>query len=238
MVLAVAGKINPEETMLLANKYFSRAKKGKKPLVIADTERQGSQQRISINFRETEQTHLILGVTGYSLFHPLKCAFELLGIILGGNGSSRLFTTVRGENGLAYDIRTHNHLFTNRGELATYAGVNHSNVEKTIRAITKEYKKTAAGEITAEELECAKEYVLGRMSRFLEGSSSLAIFFGLKKLFSEPNQTPEEEMEAMKRVSLKDLQLVAQDIFKKEKFRLVVLGPHKGARQLEKLLIS
>ena len=145
---------------------------------------------------------------------------------------------MRGENGLAYDIRTHNHLFTNRGELATYAGVNHSNVEKTIRAITKEYKKTAAGEITAEELECAKEYVLGRMSRFLEGSSSLAIFFGLKKLFSEPNQTPEEEMEAMKRVSLKDLQLVAQDIFKKEKFRLVVLGPHKGARQLEKLLIS
>lgn len=236
MVLAIAGMVDAQETMALANKYFSKARRGKKLAKVNGFKHSGCPQ-ISLRFKETKETHLILGVrSNYHLFSPLKCAFELLGIILGGNSSSRLFTLVRGERGLAYDIHTHNSIYTNRADLGTYAGIDHSNLEQVIKLILQEYRKTAANGVTQPELDLAKEYILGQMSRSLEESSTLAATLALKKLLSEPYLTPQQEMDAVKRVTLDEVNQVAQDVFKNGKMNLVVLGPHRNQKQLGKLL--
>ena len=236
MVLAIAGMVDVQETMALANKYFSKARRGKKLTRVNGFKHAGCPQ-MHLHFKETQETHLVLGVrNNYHLFNPLKCAFELLGIILGGNSSSRLFNLVRSEKGLAYDIRTHNSIYTNRADLGTYAGVNHDNLEQVIKLIVQEYRKTAANGVTQCELDLAKEYILGSMVRGLEDSSSLAATLALKKLMLEPYPTPQQEMDAVKKVTLEEVNQVAQDIFRNGKMNLVVLGPHKNQKQLEKLL--
>jgi len=239
MILAIAGMVDAQETMALVNKYFSKARKGEKLVKLNGFKNTGYPQ-VSLQFKETKETHLILGIrSNHHLFSPLKCALELLGIILGGNSSSRLFTLVRGEKGLAYDVRTHNGVFTNRADLTTYAGINHDNLEQVIKLILQEYRKTTINGLTQLELDLAKEYILGQMSRSLEESSTLAATLALKKLFSEPNPTPQQEMEAVKKVTLDEVNQVAQEVFKNgNKMNLVVLGPHRNQKQLEKLMRS
>lgn len=235
MVLSIAGNVDPGEVMKLVNKYFAKARNGKASMPPKGFEQQES-PRLNLQYQETEQTHLVLGVRGYDLFHPRKCAFELLGVILGGNSSSRLFTEIRNQRGLAYAVYTHNHMYTNRGELGAYAGIDHANLVETIKLILLEFKKATRGEITATELEGAREYVLGKMGRAIENSGNLAALLGISKLFQEPNQTPWQEKEAVKKVTLDEINAVAQDIFKNERLNLVVIGPHKNRRQLEKIL--
>ena len=235
MVISVAGRVDPDETVKLVGRYFSRVKRGERLIKPRGIEEQNSPQ-VFLRHKRTKQTHLILGVRGYHLFHPLKCGFELLGIILGGNSGSRLFTLVRGEKGLAYAIHTHTNLYADRGVLATYAGVDHDNVFEAVQLIFQEYKKALRGEITEEELKLAKEYTLGEMARNFEDSENLAAFLGIKRLFKDPLSTPAQEMEAVERVTIDDIHYVAQDIFKDEKLNLVILGPHRDKKNLKKIL--
>lgn len=235
MVLAVAGKVDPNEVLALAQKYFSKLKNKKKLVSPLGVDSQNS-PRAFLHYKETEITHLMLGFRGYDLFNPLKTPFELLGIILGGNSSSRLFTSIRGERGLAYAVTTHNGSYTNRGEIATYVGVDHANLREAIHLIIQEHKNIVKDGVSEEELNSAKKYALGRMVRDLERSSNLAAFIGLKKLFSEPNLTPEDEMDEVEKTTVEEVNKAARDIFRENAINLLVIGPHKNRQRLSKLL--
>ncbi|GAI16981.1 unnamed protein product, partial [marine sediment metagenome] len=102
-IICIAGKIEDSQVVEKVKRYFSKIKSArvlKKPKVI---ERQTGPECL-LKERKTDQTHLCLGVRVYNLFHPLRYAQEILGIILGGMMSSRLFIEVRERLGLAYYI--------------------------------------------------------------------------------------------------------------------------------------
>lgn len=103
-IVCIAGNISGN-VEAKAKRYFSKINIGnivEKPHVV---EKQ-TQPESLVNFKNTDQTHFCLGVRGYNLFHPKKHALELLGLILGGMMSSRLFIKVREELGLAYYVKT------------------------------------------------------------------------------------------------------------------------------------
>ncbi len=193
---------------------------------------------VLIHNKKTDQTHFCLGVRAYDLFSPKKYALALLAIILGGNMSSRLFIKVREKNGLAYSIHTSVDNFTDTGYLATQAGIDHKNLEKSIQLILEEYKDMRDKKITDKELQKAKDYLKGATTLSLDSSDSLASFYGLQELLRGDISTPEQNFQKIDKVSINDIKEIAEDIFVPEKLNLAVIGPLEESQQeeLKKLL--
>jgi predicted Zn-dependent peptidase len=234
-IIAVAGQINPSSVVKKIEKYFrpinTRENLDKLPVV----EKQ-NRPRSLIYYKKTDQTHLNLGVRAYNIFNSDKYALGLLGIILGGNMSSRLFISVRERQGLAYHISTGVDTDTDVGFLSTYAGVDNQKVEKAIRTILQEYSKIAQIKISPAELKKAKDFIKGTSLISMESSDQQASFYCMQELLTNQILTLEQKFAKIDEVTVEDIQRVSRDIFQPAKLNLALIGPFKDKKKFEKLL--
>jgi predicted Zn-dependent peptidase len=234
-IIAVAGKLDKSGLEEKIKKYFAKIRTSRffeKSKVI---ERQ-TQPECLIQEKGTDQTHLCLGARSYNIFHPQRYAQELLGTILGGMMSSRLFIEVREKLGIVYYINTAASDDTDTGFLVTQAGVDNKNVEKGIMTILKEYKKISQVKIAEKELKKAKDNLKGKMALLLESSDAQASFYGMQELLENKILIPEEIYKKIDKVSQKDILKVAQDIFQPQKLNLALIGPFKDKNIFDKML--
>lgn len=234
-IVCVSGNFESEEITKKIIKYFSKVSACHSPKKERVIERQ-SEPKSLLEIKKTDQTHLILGVRGYDLFHPMKYTANVLGVVLGGMMSSRLFVELREKLGLCYYIKTGSSSDSDTGFLATQAGVDNKNVEKAICAILEEYKKICQKKVNPLELRKAKENIKGKMALQMESSDSLASFYSSQELLTEKILTLKEVFEEIDKVSSSDILKVANDLFKSENLNLALLGPFKNKTKIEKIL--
>ena len=250
-IICVAGKISSSQIINKIKKYFSKIKKiqpkSKLPVIDASitsastlSEAEGVEKqdkpRLLIFQKPTDQTHLAIGVRAYNLFHPQRYTLELLGVILGGMMSSRLFEEIRTKLGIAYYIRTAVENNPDTGYLVTLAGIDNKNVEKAISTILKEYKKISQKKIPQVELKKAKDNVKGRTVLELESSDAQASFYAGQELLEKKILTPEEIFAKIDKVRESDILKVAKDIFQPKKLNLALIGPFEDKTKFEQLL--
>ena len=235
IIVCVAGKIKNHSAIPKIKQYFSKinsTQPNEKSKVI---EIQSAPQCL-LEYKKTDQTHLCLGVRGYDIFHPQRYVQDLLGIILGGMMSSRLFMEVREKLGIAYYISTSVDSNTDTGCLVTQAGVDNKNIGKAISVILKEYRKIAQKKVPKKELEKAKNYVKGKMALMLETSDSMASFCGLQELLEKKILLPEKIFKEIDKVSTNDILKTAKALFQPTKLNLALIGPFKNQDKFDKLL--
>jgi predicted Zn-dependent peptidase len=237
IIVCVAGSVDSDVMEDKIKNYFKDSKDSKISQKVKVKESQ-SEPQILIHHKKTDQTHFCLGVRAYDMFDKRKYALALLSVILGGNMSSRLFIKVRERNGLAYSIHTSTEATTDAGYLVTQAGIDHKNLEKSIKLILAEYKNLKDKKITQKELQKAKDYIKGSTSLSLDSSDSQASFYGAQELLEKNILTPEEKFKKIDEVSINDIQRIAEDIFLPEKLNLAIIGPfeEKENERLKKLL--
>ena len=189
-----------------------------------------------IHYRETDQTHLCLGVRAYNIFHPQRYAQDILATVLGGMMSSRLFLEVREKLGLAYYIRTEVEADPDIGFLVTAAGVDTGRVEKAVSAILKEYKKISQKRAASAEIKKTKDNLKGKLALLLESSDVKASFYGAQELLEKKILTPEEVFKEIDKVTADDILKVAKDIFRPQSLNLALIGPYKEKTRFEQLL--
>ncbi len=234
-VICVAGDIKKNNIEEKVGRIFSKANQSPPKNKKEVKEKQLTPQSL-IHYKKTDQTHLCLGVRGYSLLSPNKYSQSLLSIILGGNMSSRMFISVRERMGLAYYIHTNSESDSDTGYLVTQAGVDHKNTEKTIKLILKEYRKIKSERVKEKELQKAKDYLKGRMALSLESSDNQASFYAGQEILKRETLTPEEKISKIDEVSVDDIKKLAEDIFKMEKLNLAIIGPFKNKNRFQKIL--
>ncbi|MBI4812748.1 insulinase family protein [Candidatus Falkowbacteria bacterium] len=234
-LVCVAGNFNENETMEKIKKYFGKLKSGSPRPSARVLENQG-QPEILTHFKKTDQTHFCLGARGYGVFHADRYVFSVLGIILGGFMSSRLFQEVREKRGLAYYIKTSTEISTDVGYLVTQAGVANSKIEEAVETILAEYRFIREKGVSEKELLRAKEHVKGSLLLNLETSDEQASFFAIQEILKKEILTPEQVFAKIDMVSVDDVRRVADDIFKPEKLNLALIGPFKNRGRFEKLL--
>lgn len=237
VVICVAGAINEKDIEEKIKRYFLNKDSGDYGIKEKVNESQKEPQ-IFLHHKKTDQTHFCLGVRAYDLSHPQRYALVLLAIILGGNMSSRLFIKVRERNGLAYSIHTSADSFTDTGYLVTQAGIDHKNLEKSIKLILEEYKDLKDKRISEKELKKAKDYLKGTLSLSLDASDNQASFYAMQELLENKMLTPEEKFKKIDEISVDDIKKVAEDIFALEKLNLAVIGPveEKDKAEIKKIL--
>jgi predicted Zn-dependent peptidase len=192
--------------------------------------------RVKLHTKQSDQAHVSLGVYSYPLEHPDRYALQILGSVLGGGMSARLFTEVRERRGLAYYVFGVNHSYTDAGSLFAQAGVDINRIDDAITTIARELRKVAEEPIPPDELEKARSFAKGRFVLQLETSQGL-IMFGLRReVLENSSQDPEEILAELDNVTVDDVQRVARDLMDGRGFQLAVIGPFDDAERFEKLL--
>ncbi|OGZ17650.1 MAG: hypothetical protein A2V72_02585 [Candidatus Nealsonbacteria bacterium RBG_13_37_56] len=233
-IVCVAGNVS-DSVVAKVKKYFSKIK-NKRIIEKAPVIEKQMKPECLIKNKQTDQTHFCLGARGYNLFHPDRFVLELLGLILGGMMSSRLFIKIREELGLAYYIKTIVSDDPDSGFLVTQAGVDNTKVERAISAVLKEYKKMAENKIPEKELQKAKDNFKGKMTLLFEASDAQASFYGAQELLEKKILTPNQIYGKINKTTVKDILRVSKDIFKPEKLNLALIGPFENKEKFEKLL--
>jgi predicted Zn-dependent peptidase len=231
--LVVAGKVTEKEVLQQANKVFghlSRGQKGKK-LKTRDTQ---SSPKVLVNFKQTDQTHFVLGMRSFDLFDKKSPILSVLGGVLGGGMSSRLFIKLREEMGVGYYVRAYNDAYTDHGFFQISAGVDNKRIEEVIKAVLTECRKLKDELVSKEELEKVKECLIGNMKLSLESSDDIANFYGNQELLKKEIKTSEEKAKSIRSVTAIQIKDMARKIFVNNGLNLALIGPFKGAQDKAK----
>lgn len=233
-VIAVAGAIDGYDVASLAHQYFGGLPSGDPYTSLPVSFQKG--KRIALSTRASEQTHLLLAVPGYNLQDPRRHAYRILATVLGGNMSSRLFISVREEQGLCYYVRATPDAATDHGLLVCAAGVDNGRLDVAVQAIMAELQKIKDEPISPDELERAKQFQIGKLLLSMEDSEQLAEYYGVQQVLEHHVETTADLEQAILQVTVEEVQAVARDLFTTEALRLAVVGPHENEAVLETLL--
>jgi len=193
-------------------------------------------KRVMIEKRETEQTQMILALPGLSISHPDRFKLDLLNVILGEGMSSRLFTEIRDNLGLAYSIQSYTEHLLDTGATAISAGVDVNNLQVAIKAILQELHRLQ-DPIPESELTKAKEFSKGRILLRLEDSRSVSGWIGGQEILSRDIMTVDQVLSIIDSITAEELRKLAEETLVSEGLRLAVVGPVDPDEPLEDLLV-
>ena len=191
--------------------------------------------QLHIETRDTEQTHLCLGLRGLPLLHPKRFILNLLNVILGEGMSSRLFTEIRDKLGLAYSIHSYVEHFLDSGSVTVYAGVEAKNLQAAIEAILEQLSQLR-DTIPESELSKAKELSKGRLLLRMEESRNVAAWLGGQEVLTGQILSVDDIVSIIDAITTDELKQLARELIVDSQLRLAIVGPITADEPLEKLL--
>jgi len=234
-VVVVSGAFSALAVKRQVGELFGRVPAGISPRKPKTKEQQTS-PRMHLQYKNTKQSHLVLGFRAFSIFDPRRYALRVLGEILGGGMSSRLFARVREEMGAAYYIHAGEDLSSDHGHFAVSAGTEIGKAEFALRAILEEIGRIKKRSVSKEELNKAKGHMVGGLVLGLETSDDLAGFYGAQEISSNRIIEVEEIVRKIRKVSAEDVRRVARAVFREGGMNLALIGPHRDEAGFRKLL--
>ena len=234
MLVSIAGNFETDGAIELLRQVTGDWQKGMAPEYRASNVEQAVPRTV-IEYRETEQVNLVMGVEAPSVFHPDRFAVYLLNIILGVGMSCRLFSEIREKLGLAYDIHSYIENFRETGVFGIMAGIEPGNTGKAIKAILQQLAKARDG-VSEAELSKAREMSMGGLLLSMEDSRKVAGWYGAQEVLTGKIMTIDDVKQAIENVTLEDIRRVAGDLFKAEKLNLAIVGPVKDDGSIAKLM--
>lgn len=234
-VVIVAGQISESQVFKEVNKVFGQLKKAPKVGRLKIKEKQKN-PALKIEYKKTDQAHLVLGFRAFSLFDKRKPALSVLSALLAGGMSTRLFLRLREEMGVCYYVRGGSDLFTDHGFFSISVGANKDRVEEVIQVVLEECDRLKNDLAPEAELAKAKEYLIGNSKLNLESSDSLAGFYGHQEILNLKVGAPEEKWQKIRLVQAHEIRVLAGEIFKNSRLNLALLGPFKDVKPFRKIL--
>ncbi len=235
MILGVSGKFNRKRLDQLIKEYWSAVpkKQFQKWSKAKDVQKQS---RVKIQYKDTEQAHLALGFKGFPFGDKRNPTALILGAILGGGMSSRLFTEVRERRGLAYYVRANSSSYQDTGVFHIGSGVQVDKIQEAATVIIGELRRIMTVPVDAKELHKAKEYLKGRTTLALEDNQARLDWCIEQEAFNRKIKLPQELFDRIDKVNALQVREVAETLFKKEHLNLAVIGPYKNEKMFSKII--
>ena len=132
--------------------------------------------------KDKAQIHIILGFQGPTLYDKDFYAFEVLNSILAGQGG-RLFLELRDKKSLAYSVTSFLSPGIENGFFGIYIGTAPGKEEEAINGIKNEITKLLKDGITDDELDRAKNYLVGNFEIGLQENSAQAAKISFDEIY-------------------------------------------------------
>jgi len=238
IVIALCGKLDHAAIeSRVKNIFTGRAKrKTSSPEAFCNNQ---SKPHIRILRKDTEQSHLAIGLHSFGRSHKDRYALALLHIILGANMSSRLFENIREKKGLAYEIGAEVKKYSETGAFVVHAGTEHKKARELIACTLKELRKIKKERVATGELKRAKEFFKIQLLMALEDTVDHMLWIG--EHVASLNKLPDSKkiVKKVEGVTRDDIRRVAGDIFKSSGLNIALIGTleEKEQKKIEKELV-
>lgn len=208
-IMAFAGDISPEEAFAAAEKYFGGwERKTATPPKITVPPQVNGLHILVLDVPGAVQTQIRVGRLGIPRSHPDFLPLAVTNYIFGGGFNSRLNVETRVNRGLTYGANSgfSGALYAGDFEADTFTRT--ETTVETTKVILDEIRKMASGEVTASELNVARDYLSGVFVIATEtpdqvaGRVTNAAFYGLP---DDYNQTYPAKVRAMTAEQVKQM---------------------------------
>lgn len=227
MVLSVSGNLKWEEVIKLAQKYFFfENPKGKvsSPVVIKAPKKSFTKH---LERRKIEQFNVMLGASGVPRDFRSVTIIQLLSTILGGGMASRLFQNIREKEGLCYSIYCFPSFYRTTGLFSISCATSREKANRCITLVLEELRAIVRDGFLEKELEDAKSNQLGGMAIGYELPENRMNNIGLQDIYFGKYYPLQARMDALKSVTLPELNAMAKKIFSIPNLHLSCVGDMK-----------
>jgi predicted Zn-dependent peptidase len=233
MVFSAAGNLEHDAFVAQVEKEFdSLSASGEAPAPKLDAPK--ATPHITLKRKKAlEQVQFCLGVPAPPVNDPRRYGVYLLNTMLGGGMSSRLFQTIREDQGLAYAIYSEMNPFRDTGSLCVYAGTSVDKTRKVLQLTLQELRRLKEETVSEVELKRAKDQVKSNMVIGLESSGSRMANLARQQMYFGRFFGVDEMMEEIEAVTTADVQDLAQELFQPESMALTLLG-NLGSMKIER----
>lgn len=225
VVISVAGNFDRDDTIKKIEKYFNKFSNKRYDLDAIPVKYKKS---FVSKEKDNEQLHLMLSYEGVGIGDDLAYELSVLGTVLGGGMSSRLFQKVREERGLCYSIYSQNMSFKDIGIFSIYSALNPNNAEELIEVVLDDIKDIKQNKITPTLLATTKEQLKSNYIMGLESSSSRMSSIGRNQLILNKIYTPDEVIQKIDNVKMDSLAELIDKVFNMDKLSLSLVGNLNG----------
>ena len=224
MVISIAGDINAEKTLGVLEKLFGGMKRGSFEKTRPPRESVLSAERETVEFeRDKAQTHIIAGFHAPGFKSRDRYAFEVLNSVLSGQGG-RLFIELRDKKSLAYAVTSFYVPGMEGGYFGVYIGTAPQKEKEALGAI-KEQLQLALEGVGEQELERAKNYIVGSFEIGLQRNSAQASTVGFDELYGIGTYEYRKFPEKILAVTADDVMRVARKYINPEAAAVAILKP-------------
>ncbi len=227
MIISISGNVDFEMVVEMVEKYFGKKQmrtehclNDKPTITFLD----------HFLFRDAKQAYYNLIFPGLAYNDKRVVIMWLLFNILGDSGSSRLVSSIRDLNGLAYTVGISHDVFSDFGLFFLHAGIKPENIERTgilMWDCIKEVSGKVKGKrIREDELNRAKIQIKASFSIDMESISN-RMFYGalwFDSIIPGEMFTPQHIIDMVDNAKISDLEEFAREFFKEEYMSTVVLA--------------
>jgi|CXWL01.1.fsa_nt_gi zinc protease len=224
LVLSVVGDVDTDHVLALASEAFGKSRGGAvaAPTIAVEPGWKGRRERKRVLAKA--QSHLVLGFPGAKITDDWRRPLEVMSTLLSGQ-SGRLFMELRDKRSLAYSVSAMTAEGVDPGYFAVYIGTSPEKLTQALEGIEAELSKLREAKVRDEELDRAKEYLIGSHEIGLQRNGARAAVMALDELYglgAEHYQTYAQEIAA---VTHEDILRVAQRVINFEQSALATVGP-------------
>jgi predicted Zn-dependent peptidase len=224
MVFSAAGHLHHDEFLAMVEAKFGLLPTGTGRAVDQE-KRPVTTAHITLKKkRSLEQVQMCLGVPAPPINDGDRYAIYMLNSILGGGMSSRLFQSIREDEGLAYSIYSELSPFRDAGSLSVYAGMSLDKTDRVLELTLAEFRRLKEQEVNGPELKRAKDQMKSNIVLGLESSASRMSNLARQQMYFGRFFSVDEIEAEIDRVSPIDIQRIANELFQPNLIALTLLG--------------
>lgn len=231
-IISIAGDFEKDNLEEMLKKHFSDLKNNPDAQSKIPVPQLKENSVVKIVKNDASQAQIIQGWHVPTIYSKDYASIMVMNTMLGSSGlSSRLFLELRDKKGLAYVVRSSYEIYDKAALFNVYIATEPKNIKTCLEGFKVELDKIKNIPVTQEELENAKNNLIGKRQFFTETNlqqSSLMAFYEDKGLGAN---FEEKLIELVKQVSVQDIQRVANECIK-DPFVLTILAPEEYLKEV------
>lgn len=225
IVVAAAGKVEHSVFTEFVDKYFSKIPYAESNREIIPVPLPQFTEKTVTD--DIGQSHIVLGRQSYSYHTEHRYAYQMINAVLSAGMSSRLFQNIREKEGGAYTIYSFMDMFNESGLFGVYVATDPGKRYEMIDKIWKEFNTLKHYPMSEVELSRIRMQYKGSLILNLESMNTRLERLCRYELQFGKFISIDEIIEATSRISAKEIQTVANELFNENEFHTLSLIPEK-----------
>jgi zinc protease len=236
LVISIVGRIDPETAVALVDRCFGDWTNPDVALPPLNLPALQSQPERAITEQDTQQAIVMLGYLAASVREADHIVLKLLNTYLGSGLSSRLFVELREKRGLAYDVSAFYPTRVDASHFVTYIGTAPDNTAVALEGLHHEVQRLHEVLLTPEELQAAKNKLLGQYALGKQTNAQIAQIFGWYELLQLGLEFDQQFQDTVAAVTAEAIQQAVQRYLNQPYLSLV--GPESSLELAEALVLQ